>query len=47
MGESLRQLEEERSRSASMKDHLNALQQQVSDTQSSVQVKFQNLQMQP
>ncbi|KAI4992967.1 hypothetical protein ZWY2020_007280 [Hordeum vulgare] len=37
VGELLRQLEEERSRSASMKGHFNVLEQQLSDAQSSAQ----------
>ena len=47
MGELLRELEEERSRSASMKGHFNVLEQQLSDARSSAQVYFQNLEIQP
>jgi kinesin family protein 5 len=43
--ELLKQLEDERSRSASMNDHLNVLQQQLSDAQNYFQVYFQNLQL--
>jgi hypothetical protein len=42
MVELVKQLEEERSRSASMKSHFNILQQQLSDAQNSAQVYFQN-----
>jgi hypothetical protein len=46
MGELCRKLEEERCCSASMKDHLSILQQQLCDAQRSAQVNFQKLQMQ-
>lgn len=47
MGELLRELEEEKCCSASMKDRLSVLEQQLCDALSFAQVNFQKLQIQP